>query len=439
MAAGLLRTIGLAYKNLALYERAESTLVRSNAFFRTVEAREDLFDGLLELTRTRRYQGKIDAAEQSILEARDLLRDDEERARSRRWSLCLQEMGELASERGDYATAETHFLEALAIERAREPRGEGALTVLNSLGILLRRDGRFEDSVARMTEGLDLAIENYGADHLYVGQMLNNLGWTLVQTGRLTEAEERLRSAIEIYSGAYSDDHPLLVSARSNLAEVLQKTGRFDEAIAIQALAVERFRTKLGSDHPYVAHALNNLASAYEAAGDDAAAEKGYAEAADVYAIAVGEDHPWYAIACSNRARTLRRLGRLEDAEGPARRALQVRRSIHENPHPDLAGSCELLGRILLDRRNPAEAEPYLAEAVDDYDLVGSRLDQARSRLLLGECHLSLGQRGRAESSLRRAAAYFDSIGAESSEWHRRSREALAALDRATLAPSSRP
>ena len=368
IAAALLRTVGLAYKNLAMYPQAESTLTASLELLNDHDGDSEVAVTWLELGRVQTEQNALDRAETSVDRSLQIYSKLGSRSDI---SACRRELAEIASTRGDYEAAEQHLLASLEIERglaADQWNGglpdkgtenvvgagdgpdtsaeEGRLATLNDLGVLLRRTGRFEEAASWMRESVPLAVRIYGPDHPKVGQVRNNLGWTLIQIDEKEEAEENIRAALTIYQRVYADDHPLYVSARSNLAEVLQKTGRHDEAIAIQREAVELFRSTLGPEHPYVAHAWNNLGSAQETKGDFSPALDAYTEAASVYRVAVGTEHPWFAIATYNRARMLHRLGRQGEANEAASLALEIRRRILPEDHPDIGRSVRLVATI---------------------------------------------------------------------------------------------
>ena len=344
VAAGLLHTIGSAYSGLAIYEEAESTYAACVELLRDSGEEMALGVALLELGRTQEKRNDLDGSERSVEEALRIFRAQED---SRAYvSECARALADIAAGRGDYELAENHLLASLAVEEQIDMEGEGRLNALNNLGVVLRRQGRFEEAVVRMEQSLPLALSIHGDGHPYVAQVLNNLGWTLVQTGKLEESERQIRSALAIYDEVYAEDHPLAVSARSNLAEVLQRTGRHEEAIAIHIQSLELFRRTLGPDHPYVAHALNNLGAGYELQEDIESALGKYAAAAGAYEMAVGREHPWFAIATYNQAGMLHRLGRENEAERFAVLALEIRRRLLDEDHPDVVRSAELVREI---------------------------------------------------------------------------------------------
>ncbi|MCC5982280.1 MAG: tetratricopeptide repeat protein [Oceanicaulis sp.] len=130
-----------------------------------------------------------------------------------------------AYQAGDYARAETGFLQVLAAhERAGSGNSEAA------------------------------------------GVAWVNLGEVYSQTQRLGEAENALARARAIFT-ALAPDHRYLAVVSNNLASVQNRQGGPAAALAGYEAALASMRATFGADHPNTAAAMGNVAGAYLALG----------------------------------------------------------------------------------------------------------------------------------------------------------------------------
>ncbi|MGB4979018.1 MAG: tetratricopeptide repeat protein [Anaerolineae bacterium] len=98
---------------------------------------------------------------------------------------ALHYLGTLADQQGDYAGAQAHYLESLALRRAvgDQPR---VASLLSNLAIVARRQGNLAE--ARRLHGESLTIRRGFGDRWAIGVSLNNLGNVLLDLGNDREA-----------------------------------------------------------------------------------------------------------------------------------------------------------------------------------------------------------------------------------------------------------
>lgn len=170
-------------------------------------------------------------------------------------SLVYLQQGEVQRMLGEINSAEQSFVEAIQILKdllngARSnPATRAALVhVYNALGALLDDDaGRVADSEAARQQAL--AISQKLADELpnqyraALADQLNSMGCLLYRKGRLSEAESRHREALEIRWECpdAADGEPLSVSL-FNLALVLNASGQVEEAKSLYRQELELAR-----------------------------------------------------------------------------------------------------------------------------------------------------------------------------------------------------
>jgi tetratricopeptide (TPR) repeat protein len=108
----------------------------------------------------------------------------------------------------------------------------------------------------------------------------------------------------------------------------------------------------------------------------------------------------------NQRAEALRDLQRLSEAVEDARLALADARAVHGPEHPTAVRAMNLLGILLRETGNPAEARDYLKEALDIHGRDGQEDDNLANILAnLGLIERDLGDREAARDHLERALA----------------------------------
>jgi len=252
-------------------------------------------------------------------------------------------------------------LMALTVHRNRDYGSEAAMwsdvlvkrpnhfRALSSLGDLMRRQGRFDDSVLIFAEALRVAPEN--AESHY------NLGFALVRVGRLDEALTQYDEALRL-----NPDH---AEAHNNVGIVLKQQGKLDEAIAHYADAI-----RLDPDY---ADAHYNLANAFLRQGrlDEALAHY-------TTTLRLQPDDAEYAQAHASLGNIFLKRGELERASVHYQRALAL--------EPTLAEAHNNLGAVLAQQGKLEEAVTHYAEAFRlapsdaiAYNLAKARQEQRRA------------------------------------------------------------
>ncbi len=238
------------------------------------------------------------------------------------WIIGLQ--GLVLSRQGKYEDAEARHREALEVFASVEAQRHQAKVIANmeGLGAALDAQGRFEEAERSYREALQLRIEVQGPEHPRVADAMGGLGATLFHLGRTKETEQLFRRVLEIRERALGLDHPMVASGANNLGGILHLQKRYEEAERQHRRALEIRTRALGMDHPMVGRSSNNL----------------------------GE--------------TLFRQGKYDEAEAHVRDAARILEATLDGEHPDLAQIRRNLGDILYEQRRYADAEEQLLEAL---------------------------------------------------------------------------
>jgi serine/threonine protein kinase len=240
---------------------------------------------------------------------------------------------------GRHADALRLFEDTLRRRQARLPPDHpDTLISMSNLAVEYRQVGRLTDALPLFEEALKRSKARLGPDHLDTLIAMNNLARAYRDMGRLADALPLLEDSLKRGQAQLDPDHPHLLVAMGDLADTYRDAGRLADALALYEETLKRSKAKLGPDHLNTLRAMNDLARAYLA-------------------------------------------GRRAEAEPLLRQALAIR----QKKLPDDWVTFEtrsLLGGILLDRKNYAEAEPLLVSGYEGLQARAAKIPApAKNRL----------------------------------------------------------
>ncbi len=260
--------------------------------------------------------------------------------------------------RGDYASAEPLYREALVTRRGLGvPGALDAARTAHHLASTLQRLGRFDESVAMYEESLAARREQLGPDHPDVANTLNGLGECYGDQRRFDEALARYEESQRIITAAVGADDWRTASAAANVGRCLIELGRVEEAERLLERAreinlawwpdddprvirvslahartrndvremqrlVRKLAERLGGSHIEVAEARLDLAEMHLDRGEWDAALTAAREASGVLGAELIEWRAGYAQLLI--AEALSGMGQREIATGPRERAREV-------------------------------------------------------------------------------------------------------------------
>ena len=140
--------------------------------------------------------------------------------------------------------------------------------VLNDLGVLFWRLGKYDEAKSMLIEARDLIKELYGENHISMAICFNNLGLVYEDLNDGNEALRYLELSYELKLGLGNVDK--LAVVMNNLANLNDKTGLDEEKARTyfeNALEIKEDMMEI-KDHPSIAITLNNLAVFYANKGD---------------------------------------------------------------------------------------------------------------------------------------------------------------------------
>ncbi len=322
--------------------------------------------------------------------------------------------------RANLDVAERHALAALA-----EHAAAGSIlsseyaSAQNTLALVLRAQGRFQEALAAQREALAGYLVTLGPDHLTTASCHGNLAITLTDLGRHVEAEAQQRVALASKRQHLPDGHPeiahllvglgaslrhqrryaealesaaqgidalrcgetlhdpMFASALGQYGAILHESQRYDEAEAAYNEVQEINRQRLGPDHPELATGYFNLGALAEQRQQYPKAEALLRKAVAIRQARLSPDHPGVANVLYRLAAVLQRQCRSEEAVAAARESLRIRRQRFGPTHAQTIQSLSLLGELLIAQEEFETSERLLLSAAQHYQGLARKRDPA--------------------------------------------------------------
>lgn len=399
----LLDTVGEAYRQLGLYERAQPLFdqalqlatplagkeplrlahaLRSRARLHTDMGQYDEAETLMQdaLIRYQRLLGSPHAEVANTINDMGMLRfrmsDLADAERQYRDALAMRrqlfdeehpdvadslaKLGTVLRHQGDYAGAEPLLSQALALRRRLLPPTHPQLASnLSDLALTRVNLGEYDSADALYREAQAVMIQSSGERHPVVARVMNNHALLMQARRDFVAAEQLLRQALSIRREALGEHHPEVAMNLNDLGLALSQSGKTDAAEAYYREALAAYPP----EHPWRSATVFNLGELAEKRGDLKAAEQHYREALARQREDYGDEHERVGLDLNRIGIVLHRQGRPDEAEAHFKQALAIFRKRLPEGHPRLALVLVPMGNLLLDRNRPAEARALLQEA----------------------------------------------------------------------------
>ena len=227
------------------------------------------------------------------------------------------------------------------------------------------RSGLYQEALRMGTEALDLRRQLLGEHHIDYASSLNNVARYHSYLGQTMEAVRMGRKAMELKEELEGKENADYAKSVSNMAGYLARIGNYAEAIRLGEEALAIRQKTLAPYHPDCIESLNNLAKYHYFVG-------GYVEAIAWEQQALGAlrsdssqlSSPLYATILSNLADLCMKTGRQEEAMQYGNEAMQLRRQLLGELHPDFAESLCNLATYHYECGQYADAIPLQRQAL---------------------------------------------------------------------------
>ena len=203
----------------------------------------------------------VQAAEKALVEAfwlSDASRHDEVRAQAATSLVYVVGYGQQRfAEAHRWATAAKTVLQRLGGHELLQA------WLLNDIGCVYDLEGKKDEGIRFLTDGLALKAKALGSDHPDVGLSEANLGLTLQGLGRSQEALSHLDRSVSLLERSLGRGHPDLATSLSNRGETLNALGRYREARESFEKARSIWERELGGENSTLAYALTGIGMSY--------------------------------------------------------------------------------------------------------------------------------------------------------------------------------
>jgi serine/threonine-protein kinase len=327
------------------------------------------------------------AAQGDTITARELLRRGLRRAEALEdqpavRAQMLNVIGGIHRKQGRYPKAESLFSEALSLHRQMDARRIDIASSLSNLGHVLYLRGEDRDADSLLREALQIQQAELPAHRAERAEMLTRHGLALHDLGKYEQSEQRHREALRLFRAVHDSPHPDIAQVLNNLAMVLHDQDRLEEAERIYRKTLAMQNELLSAPHPDIAGTINNIGYVLRAQDEHARAEDRFRQVLRMDRALYGGTHPYLAYDHHNVARAMMQRGQHADAIPLLRQSASICREHLPDTRRLLISTHQRLGRSLITVDEYARAEASLQRALKLHRKEESRDAKSRRTLL---------------------------------------------------------
>jgi eukaryotic-like serine/threonine-protein kinase len=244
----------------------------------------------------------------------------------------LQGFAATYADSGDYTKAERYAREALPLVEGATHEGHDLYAnALNTLGTVLRRQYKLDESEAVFRRFVARQTTILGKDHFLVGRAQNNLATLLRTKGDYRAAEQALLEALRIYTARGEPDQLDQAISHHNLGGVYREAGEPTRALDELDEAIELKRRATGPGSPQLVSSLLEKSATLRELGRLAEAKAAFEQAQAISAQRFDRTDRRHAFVLLERGRLNSALGNHAAAAEDLQRAIA---SLREQEEP---------------------------------------------------------------------------------------------------------
>jgi tetratricopeptide (TPR) repeat protein len=344
----------------------------------------------------------------------------------------LIQLGRIGFWREDFAMAEPHFKQALALLQApqfRAYRSEMAGVHLD-YGDMLQRAARYDEAEVELRQAIDQYLTQIGADYPQTLRAQEDLAGALFESGRLAEARPLMTSTLTAFERVRGvDDLEWTMDARIYLARLLLARGEFEAANRLFEQSENILRAAAPSS-AFLPIALRWQAEVLTAQGRYKEAEQVLGDAEIGFKNFFGEHHLRMSGVLLAKADLLLEQGQGGEAAALYKRILSEWPQREGRPRDHFIYASLGLARVWLEEKRFSESAAQ-AKGILDAIHASSQSDtfavqEARICLVLGEALRGEGDLPTSMTVLRRALVLREKMDDPASPWLAEVRAELA-------------
>jgi eukaryotic-like serine/threonine-protein kinase len=255
----------------------------------------------------------------------------------------LSTLASVRSLAGRHQEATPLLEEALAIHESVLGRHHPAvINDRSQLGVFYGRVGRYQDAVAVLQVALTDAEDALGSDHPAVASILGSMGPYLSRNGDTPAGLDAIQRALSIMEARGVTDDPGYTSLLVNLAVLYDWSDRPLDALAANERVIATLQPTTAIERQWLGHALANAGSIRASLGDAEAGQRDLERAVTVMESALGEHSSELAGPLFLLGKVLRQRGQHAEAIASLQRAVSLRLEDPGPPHREVAMRLEL-------------------------------------------------------------------------------------------------
>jgi tetratricopeptide (TPR) repeat protein len=424
--------VGNVYRSLGLHKKAEPLLVRALDLRRKHSTSpNDVADSLHALAWLRHERGNYLEAEKLYRESLDVRAKDPEPSEAARLNTMIN-LGWLCMEMEESDEGlkifegvlkgrirlfgEGHRETALArislagayLKQGRAldayPLMKRAIEDLKKLGIdrnvinattqlqdaLIQNQlyGNRAEAIRLLRGAVTLTRQTLGERHIYVVLPLMQLAIIEEGGGRHADAFGHYSEAFEIGKEAVGVTHPQMLLAAERMAAHHRRLGQAEKGSALLTEILDAKKEQYGAKHVFVADSLLALAQ-HERDSGKADLARAYFEQAEAIYASSGRLPRRHGACLSEMGHHLYRQGKYADSEKAYRKAVEINRRLHKQPHRDVVVS---ILNLLYAKANQGAHDREFESRLDEAGaLIGSLPQGQRPALHVDWAVLSAG------------------------------------------------
>ena len=359
--ATCLATLGLSYMAQSRYAEAENSFSQALQIFKKHDATRESIPVLSKLGDVYREEFLFDKAETTY---NDCLRLEQKFGID--CSEIQNNLGQIASVKGNYQTAERYYKLALSNannKTAREP--DSYPSILNNLANVYESEGRFNESEQLHNKALKLVQKSHRDDSTEVAMILVSIAGLYVHQAKYADAESLYQKSLRILEVQLGDGHPTVAVVRNNLGNLYREQHRYVEAENEYKRALQSLSSKYGENNSQSGLVLGNLANLYQCMNRNSEAEALYKRALELRKRLYGPVHPIVAESLRSLAACYRKEERFAEAEPLLKQSLEMTKKTEGSEHPDMRYGLQTLSSMYLEQARYDEAEAYQKRALE--------------------------------------------------------------------------
>jgi eukaryotic-like serine/threonine-protein kinase len=230
---------------------------------------------------------------------------------------------------------------------------------LSNLGIMLIETGRYEEAHEALNDALEIQLNEMGEEHSRTSFFLHNMGWVLKEMGKLDESEKFYRRALDSKIQHLGHHHPSTILTQSNLAVLLWAQGNLDGAEPVLQEVLTARRQLFSDDHIDVMISLYNLGAIHNQRGDFITAGIYLEEVHKIAASTLADGHVVLSFIESEYGSYFTETGQFESAELYLTKSLSDFRQVRTDDDEMVKKTIDRIITLYERWNKPEEAEKY--------------------------------------------------------------------------------